>query len=164
MKFRHAAALALVGLYLMVPPVTHPWTSNIWHWFDSGVAITDKCNPDAPLSQWRQRYEFERRSECEADREKEPDETKKIWNSIDSAEGGTPSKAVRDMEAEEIRCAYHAQCVATDDPRLNGNLSMRLRHAAALALVGWYLSARAVGARPGSRGLALIPTAHNYPT
>jgi hypothetical protein len=75
-KLRHAAAFALAGWYLMVPPVNHPWTRDIWHWFDARVAITDKCNPDAPLSEWKQDGEFERVSECQAEQGKEPDDTK----------------------------------------------------------------------------------------
>ena len=31
------------------------------------------------------------------------------------------------------------KCVATDDPRLKGNYIMNLRHAATVALLGWYL-------------------------
>jgi hypothetical protein len=77
---RSIPALVLVGWYLMVPPVNHPWTRDIWHWLDSRIAITDKCNPDASLSEWKQEGEFERASGCQAQQEKEPDDTKKLRN------------------------------------------------------------------------------------
>jgi hypothetical protein len=116
---RHAATLASIGWYLMVPPVNHPWSRAIWHWFDTRIVITDKCNPDSPLSGWKQDGEFEKLAECQAKQEKEPDDTKEVWKAVDKFTG--PSKDGQEMEEENIRCAYHARCIATDDPRPKGN-------------------------------------------
>jgi hypothetical protein len=50
MKFWHAAALALVGWYLMVPPLTSDGKQ-----FDANV----------PLAQWDARMAFDNASDCE---------------------------------------------------------------------------------------------------
>src|SRR5437870_7573819 len=90
MKLRHAATLALVGWYLMVPPIPQTWTGDPDL---PSVAIIDTCNPDAPLSEWRGKGEFEQLSECRAAQEKEPDATKEILEKFDeqSRSMGHPS-------------------------------------------------------------------------
>jgi hypothetical protein len=59
MKLRHAAALALVGWYLMVAPTSgkegDPESKFLFH---------------APLSKWRQLGEFDSATECNEQREK----------------------------------------------------------------------------------------------
>jgi hypothetical protein len=64
MKPRHAAALALVGWYLMTPPCR---TVSLWH---SGGAAGGSCHIEsqAPLQQWTRvpdRQEFEYKTDCE---------------------------------------------------------------------------------------------------
>ncbi len=49
MNLRHAAALALVGWYLMVPPPDHP---------------------DAPLALWTHPLRYDTAEECEANRKR----------------------------------------------------------------------------------------------
>ena len=57
MKSRHAAALALVGWYLMTPPQTKFW------WI--GAQRSDNA---APLSQWTNAQSFDKAQLCEAAR------------------------------------------------------------------------------------------------
>ena len=57
MKLRHATALALVGWYLMVPPM------NSW----PGLPWIDR---DAPLSRWTTSAMFDSAKDCEIAREK----------------------------------------------------------------------------------------------
>jgi hypothetical protein len=125
MKLCHAAALALVGWYLMLPPVTHPWMSDARHWINPQFPIMDKCTPTAPLSQWTQYRAYERVSDCEAEQLKAQDDLKEINKAIDDA--GAPQfkkgklwEHEKLREQEEIRCADPAltRCIASDDPRL----------------------------------------------
>jgi hypothetical protein len=51
MNLRHAAALALMGWYLMVPP----------------FSALNTPDPYAPLNKWRVVHSFETSNECEAD-------------------------------------------------------------------------------------------------
>ena len=53
MKPRHAAAVALVGWYLMVPPLTNKGTST---------------DTTAPPSRWRVMKSFASAPECEAEK------------------------------------------------------------------------------------------------
>jgi hypothetical protein len=119
MNFDHVVELVLLGWYLIVPPINHSWSNDVWHWFNSSVPIVNKCNPDAPLSEWQESGEYERLSECQTDQEKAPDDTRKIIEDLDQETiGDAPSKEEKAADDEEIRCAYHARCVASDDPRL----------------------------------------------
>jgi hypothetical protein len=52
MMLRNAAAFALVGRYLMIPP----WASY------------GKFDADAPLSRWKQSNAYDSAAECEQDR------------------------------------------------------------------------------------------------
>jgi hypothetical protein len=57
MKLRHAAALALVGWYLMVPPQTRTW------WIGP-----ERYDDAAPLSRWTTERSFDKAEACEAAR------------------------------------------------------------------------------------------------
>ncbi|HEY9158671.1 hypothetical protein [Candidatus Binatus sp.] len=105
MNFRHAAALALVGWYLMIPPsLADTWVCRqsvsaelARGWFGWGKDCETMARafvPDAPLSQWHQGAPFETLAECEADRQ----------TLHKYSESGTPS--------------FNAECFAADDPRL----------------------------------------------
>lgn len=92
MKFRHLAALALVGWYLMMPP---PRT----------VGDHFETNFYAPLSKWTKLRRFDLQSQCETTREayqKKP--TGNLVIMLGAAEAQATTKASR--------------CVASDDPRL----------------------------------------------
>jgi len=61
MKPRHAAALALVAWYLMVPPI------EIQQYGGTGHIVV---RGDAPLAKWNRKKSFNSESDCEAFREK----------------------------------------------------------------------------------------------
>lgn len=89
MKPRHIAALALVGWYLMLPPIQE-----------------DQPNTDAPLSEWTISASFDTAKECQQDKGEN-------WESILKL---SPSVPTKDSIAAN-RQAMEAVCVATDDPR-----------------------------------------------
>jgi hypothetical protein len=91
-KLRHAAAFALVGWYLMLPPADY---SN-W-----------QVNPKAPLSEWVVNLTADSATECENRRE------------VFAQVNWTPTDT---KKHEFFHALFQdSQCVATDDPRLKGN-------------------------------------------
>jgi hypothetical protein len=136
MTSRHAAALALVGWYLMVPPFKHSWTGDVQYWMglvpgllpsgQTSVPIVDRCTPDAPLWEWTQFDEYETLSECKSGQEKAQNKTRAQIESAEKALQETvkdagPSKAEKLRNEEEVDCALYAKCISTDDPRLKPN-------------------------------------------
>jgi hypothetical protein len=92
-NLRHAAALALVGWYLMYPPVT-----------PAGKSLTD-----APLTEWKSGASFDTAKDCETARAHMRKASKDLRNA-------TPRGYQEGLDfAESIG---DGQCVATDDPRL----------------------------------------------
>jgi hypothetical protein len=93
MKPRHVAALALVGWYLMVPPLV-PQLSE-------GEPYLGFL-PLAPLSQWTILDSFDSAEEC-----------------IDAHVKLLRDRVIKNVN-DEIRLeqAYSARCIATDNPRL----------------------------------------------
>jgi len=97
MKPRHAAALALVGWYLMCPPQT---------------------NEHAPLSQWGLLEVYDRASECKQTRDDN------IRAAIDDAlhnlqkYGVKYEGKVKELSEKEIAMEQACRCLASDDPRL----------------------------------------------
>ena len=95
MKPRHAAALALVGWYLMVPPlVDEPY----------------KVNTEAPLPSWKVYQTFDTLDECDKSLLSVQDKYKRTA----SAPLGTIKKGSR---AFALQMTF-AQCVRDDDPNL----------------------------------------------
>ena len=90
MNLRHAAALALVGWYLMAPSVTYP-----------GDSVTRLGDPSDPISTWTIEHSFDSARECEQAKQ--------------TIEQSLKTKTA--MSAHEL-ASLDAQCVATDDPRL----------------------------------------------
>ena len=91
MKFRHAAALALVGWYLMLPPLT----PNA-RWIDT----------TAPLSAWyKVKPPYASMHDCER--------AKNAMVALHRPNPSSPSEQLR-LKGEEA-----ALCVPSDDPRLN---------------------------------------------
>jgi hypothetical protein len=93
MNVRHAAALALVGWYLMVPPMHDA------KWY--GVERAAKF----PVSRWEPLPSYDSALECESG---------KLW---------FQQKAKKDEHKSESDHAFYgymlqAQCIASDDPRL----------------------------------------------
>jgi hypothetical protein len=94
MKPRHAAALAVVGWCLMVPPFTR-----------HGVNIK------APMFEWEQVASFETASECA-----------EYAAGMEKYAAGRAKQSkdprYRDMLRYAAQAFSDARCVATDDPRL----------------------------------------------
>jgi hypothetical protein len=89
---RHAAALTLLGWYLMgPPPIPDSWWSKHLPW-----TVPHEWNRDAPLSSWTIQAKYQTQKECE--------------------EG---LAATRRANADYIASSILAwQCVSSDDPRL----------------------------------------------
>jgi hypothetical protein len=90
-SLRHAAALAAVGWYLMVPPMD---------------MATHKMNPDAPLREWHVFDSYDRAAQCRAGRV----ELLSWWTEHKWSDEGA-----RDATIGALR---YSLCIATDDPRL----------------------------------------------
>ena len=143
MKLHHAAALALVGWYLMMPPTEEQLDATCRGGptvMDHVTAVigrallghdhadkvhTRRCDRegievalDAPLSDWDQDGEFETLKECEAEQQKPMTEHEKIMVELGSSlmrESGVTKDAL--MSAHNLALSS-AKCIATDDPRL----------------------------------------------
>jgi len=99
MKLRHAAALALAGWYLIVPPTGR----NL----RVGLA--------APLSQWTTVGTFNSAGDCESGKRKGlPLLEKRI-----KEKAGKAGVAAHDSDVQII-AGLSLRCVASDDPRLKG--------------------------------------------
>jgi hypothetical protein len=96
MKPRHAAALVLVGWYLMMPPPYGP-----------------KTNPGAaPLGQWTVFGRYDSARECS-------DERTKMIRVQSMALLSDLVEGVSDANLPSLSLDFkHAQCIASDDPRL----------------------------------------------
>jgi hypothetical protein len=102
MKLRHAAALALIGWYLMLPPLQFVGPGNDAY----SVAIVDDT---APLSRWLPMMTFKTLRECDNF------STRLARNMRKSV------KTERDKKDVEMLIGIWLgkyQCVATDDSRL----------------------------------------------
>jgi hypothetical protein len=90
MQLRHAAALALVGWYLMTPPLSLSSSHQ------AGVDLSK------PLSEWVRIESYDTASDCNKE--------------IEAINNRAVSYA-REHHAMMLEL-FHGQCVATDDPRL----------------------------------------------
>jgi len=92
MNLRHAAALASIGWYLLVPP---------------SMKNSHNLDRKAPLSRWMYEGAFDHADDCESSRAN---------GAMAKVSGGTEQeiKRLREMFA-------HGQCIASDDPRLKRN-------------------------------------------
>lgn len=124
LKIQHGIGIALVGWYLMIPPVEHPRSQDVKHWVFPEVPIVDQCNPDADVSSWKQYEEFERLADCKTAQETVAERVKQGIANAEKAINDTFSDVPPDTKEEkrkneeEILCAYYARCIASDDARL----------------------------------------------
>jgi hypothetical protein len=95
-KLRHAAALALVGWYLMIPPAVVEHGNH---------RIYTKA---APLSRWSLFQSFDTAKDCQK-------AATALRQGVVSALSANPKQPL-----DNLRPMY-AICIATDDPRLKGN-------------------------------------------
>jgi hypothetical protein len=92
MKLRHAAALALVAWYLMVPPSI------------GSDDITWSFDTDAPLTLWTRTATFSSKQECEqAKKDMQPNTTNRL---------GPAS-------SDFVRALPFYRCVSSDNPLVN---------------------------------------------
>ena len=108
MNPRHAAALALVGWYLMLPP----------HGSSGGVTALGVWT-DAPMSKWEIDQSFDTADECEQERARIG---LKALDLLKSAPKGYASLPLQ-YEGPRWNWAWAAErvashCIASDDPRL----------------------------------------------
>ena len=105
MRLRHAAALALVGWYLMVPP--------------------RGAQEEKPLSEWAAMGAFDSSGECTAAQHDlvenaRKDFKKRYGKAADRASiAAATGRASSTQELDQINL-LSAQCVASDDPGLAG--------------------------------------------
>jgi hypothetical protein len=97
MRLRHAAALALTGWYLMLPPT---------------IPNSHEVDQSAPLSQWTIRHTFPHDAGCEAAKFR----VRKEALAAQAQNDATGRRGHGNPDLFCIRC--HAQCVAEGDPRL----------------------------------------------
>jgi hypothetical protein len=106
MKPRHAAALALVGWYLLAPPIMH----DPGHWHP---------NLAAPLNQWIVAKSFDSAVQCE----------KRLADDNNNAENPTALASMTEQmnymgagavwhSDELLREMVNEHCISSDDPRL----------------------------------------------
>ena len=105
MIFRHAAAIALTGWYLLVPP-----GSCKPEWVSQG-----KPQPcAAPLSEWIVTLSFSSREKCEAERRADISfGNQEMANAHDSDD-----QMLVDSTKKIYWRALTQRCIQTDDPRL----------------------------------------------
>jgi hypothetical protein len=107
MKPRLAAALAaLVGWYLMLPPLPNPY---LWD-LVTGRCPHSICCPDGdqPLAQWEVLESFDTAKQCKDERDTKRTKVMKHLGSSGRCGGTTPG----------LHRWKYAQCIASDDPRL----------------------------------------------
>ncbi len=125
MNPRHAAALALVGWYLMMPP---PQFDPATHLPNGGP------NLDAPLSDWRNEGSFDSAKECQAGlkdniafalqiqakirKEHRSEQQETAEEEKMDRQANVPKGFNRGLRGYGLTGAVNAQCIATDDPRL----------------------------------------------
>ena len=92
MRFQHAAALALVGWYLMVPPF-------------SGTNVSY----DKPLSDWQPVDKYSTKTECEEGKRVTVHQMTVLF-----------AEAYKIPPTPKLKALEAGKCIATDDPRLKG--------------------------------------------
>ena len=108
MNLRHAAALALVGWYLMLPPPTPDGVTN------PALRFVES---DAPLSKWSIQRSYDTAESCEKAKEK----AKKAARQAIISEGGCfdSDRSVRGrIKTTDEITTVDALCIASDDQRL----------------------------------------------
>ncbi len=114
MKPRHAAALALVGWYLMMPLIQGEKETVVDSKADPHlhyIFLDARIDLKAPLSKWTGIYAGESERDCNVFRAR---------HSKGSGPSGTEEERRRYAQMDKI-LRDHATCIASDDPRLKGN-------------------------------------------
>jgi hypothetical protein len=105
MTFHHAAALALVGWYLMTPPL------------DAGGLPDDH----APISSWHNEQSFDSAQDCEQGKVTVLENRIEGLKQLEKMQT-RPAPQLFEQNLRWTRGVFAAsKCVGTDDPRLKGN-------------------------------------------
>jgi hypothetical protein len=122
MNLRHAAALALMGWYLIIPP---PVGMQEW-----GVTLDTRVNSKAPLSQWVQLGQYDNANECAAAQEATLRSLGRQMGDVRGQIANLPSSdkllSERNLKLFEENAETYfkvleiikSQCISSDDPRL----------------------------------------------
>jgi len=139
MNLRHAAALALVGWYLITPPSQFepPRLSNgtfdrsapFSRWLPNGVP-----NLNAPFKYWRNDGSYDSAKECNSAIESNIQELQQAVDKLRSRHLSEQQQSAEDDKDDQffklptgwshgtrhygLTAAMSAQCIASDDPRL----------------------------------------------
>jgi len=104
MNLRHAAALALMGWYLLIPPVFSPMGAHQRSFNDLS----------APLNRWDIWAKFDSQGSCEKEQQRLRTEAPLRLNfAHDHPDQDPNGNIVAVSEAWQL-----AECIASDDPRL----------------------------------------------
>jgi hypothetical protein len=107
MNLRHAAALSMLGWYLMVPP------------FAGKTKPEDSLGLKAPVDQWMIIQSFDSEKSCNGETVKMKDGAEKMLKQSDAAVLKNVAEFKTAAEAREwLKGRAHATCIARDDPRL----------------------------------------------
>jgi len=102
MKTCHAAAVAIVAWYLMIPP----------------IGANNKVDVRAPLSQWRKGVKFDSQKECDESL-KDAIQNPMTPDEYQAAAAATKKARMHPLSKSEMkRRTAESKCVAEDDPRL----------------------------------------------
>jgi hypothetical protein len=127
MKLRHAAALALVGWYLMVPPrgveskdISHHLFHDTKEATDALLNKTAEIGPDPtqPYSDWAIMSSYDTGGQCEQERRKY---LEIAANAKEREYRDSQGQPLSDQIKISTKQYEFAVCIATDDPRLKGN-------------------------------------------
>jgi hypothetical protein len=102
MKTCHAAAVAIVAWYLMIPP----------------IGANNKVDVRAPLSQWRKGVKFDSEKECD-DSLKDAIQNPMTPDEYKAAAAATKKARMHPLSKSEMtKRTAESRCVAEDDARL----------------------------------------------
>jgi hypothetical protein len=105
MNLRHAAALVLVGCYLLAPPVSQPKDQHEPPYLDEHAGYRD----------WKILHAFKTANECEAGQKRA---TLDAENGKLTAFDGGFSGVIDTDPKPWLMQQIEAECIASDDPRL----------------------------------------------
>jgi hypothetical protein len=105
-KPRHAAMLALMGWYLMTPPLD----------------ATNLPDDHAPISSWRNEQSFDSAQDCEQGKITVLENRIEGSKHLEKMQAGPPAPEVFENYRRWTREVFAvSKCIGTDDPRLKGN-------------------------------------------
>jgi len=104
MKLCHATALALVGWYLMAPPIQHEGSRTF-------------VNVEASLGDWEIIHKYDSADDCQDGKDALPAE---LLATVPTPEPGRSKVDQAKIYGLIDDRAFGAKCVANDDPHLKG--------------------------------------------